>query len=122
DLVAPGEATGRATFSLIGAPTGAGIDPDTGAFTWTPPDATPPGTYAFRVRVTDGGAPPRSTDATVTVALATAALDGDILMIGGTGGNDTIALNPTKDKASVVVTVNKQVVGTFAVGSVGRVT
>ncbi|MCC7018063.1 MAG: putative Ig domain-containing protein, partial [Rhodospirillales bacterium] len=30
------------TFSLIGAPLGASIDPDTGVFTWTPTEAQGP--------------------------------------------------------------------------------
>ncbi|MBP7031560.1 MAG: tandem-95 repeat protein, partial [Anaerolineaceae bacterium] len=42
------------TFSLVGAPTGASIDPATGAFTWTPTEAQGPGTYTFDVCVSDG--------------------------------------------------------------------
>lgn len=42
------------TFSLIDAPEGASIDPDTGIFTWTP-SATQSGTYYITIRVTDGG-------------------------------------------------------------------
>ncbi len=43
------------TFSLdAGAPTGATIDPSTGAFSWTP---TAGGTYGATVRVTDNGVP-----------------------------------------------------------------
>src|SRR5204863_479527 len=46
------------TFSLDpGAPAGAGIDPVTGAFTWTPTEAQGPGTFAVTVRVTDSGTP-----------------------------------------------------------------
>src|SRR5262249_32939942 len=43
------------TFSLIGAPQGAAIDPGSGVFTWTPDEAQGPGSYSFRVRVTDAG-------------------------------------------------------------------
>ncbi len=39
------------TYSLVGAPASANIDPATGAFTWTPPTA---GTYTFDVVVSDG--------------------------------------------------------------------
>ncbi|WP_375437790.1 DUF4082 domain-containing protein, partial [uncultured Hymenobacter sp.] len=42
------------TFSLLTAPAGAAINAVTGAFTWTPTDAQGPGSYSFRVRVTDG--------------------------------------------------------------------
>ncbi len=38
------------TFGLTGAPTGAAIDPATGAFSWTP---TAAGTYSFSVQVAD---------------------------------------------------------------------
>ncbi len=41
------------TFSLVGAPTGASINPLTGAFTWTPTDAQV-GEHEFDVCVSDG--------------------------------------------------------------------
>gem|GEM_PF-3421131 len=40
------------TFSLVGGPAGATIDPTTGAFTWTPADDTP-APVGFTVRATD---------------------------------------------------------------------
>jgi PKD repeat protein len=42
------------TFSLVGAPEGASINPSTGVFTWTPSEAQGPGTYTFNVTVSDG--------------------------------------------------------------------
>ena len=54
------------TFSLIGAPAGASIDPSTGAFSWTPTEAQGPGTYPFTVRVSDGLA---SDDAAISVTV-----------------------------------------------------
>ena len=46
------------TFSLDpSAPTGAAIDPSTGAFTWTPTEAQGPGVYNVTARVTDNGTP-----------------------------------------------------------------
>ncbi len=54
------------TFSLIGAPTGAAIDPSTGAFSWTPTEAQGPGTANFTVRVSDGSA---THDQAVTVTV-----------------------------------------------------
>ena len=45
------------TYSLIGGPAGATIDPATGEFSWTPSEAQGPGVYTFTVRVTDDGDP-----------------------------------------------------------------
>jgi hypothetical protein len=42
------------TYSLVGAPAGATIVPNTGVFTWTPTEAQGPGTFNFTVRVSDG--------------------------------------------------------------------
>jgi hypothetical protein len=42
------------TFSLIGAPAGASIDPTSGLFSWTPSEAQGPGDYTFTVQVSDG--------------------------------------------------------------------
>ena len=54
-------------FSLDGAPTGATIDPETGAFTWTPSENQGPGTYAFEVVVTDEDGATDEQEITVTV-------------------------------------------------------
>ncbi|WP_042475472.1 putative Ig domain-containing protein [Bacillus ndiopicus] len=42
------------TYSMVGAPTGASINATTGVFTWTPTKAQGPGTYSFKVVVSDG--------------------------------------------------------------------
>jgi hypothetical protein len=42
------------TFSLVGEPEGASIDPGTGAFTWTPSEAQGLDTYTFNVCISDG--------------------------------------------------------------------
>jgi hypothetical protein len=55
------------TFSLIDAPAGASIDDSTGAFTWTPSEAQGPGSYTFKVRVTDDGGLYDEEEITVTV-------------------------------------------------------
>ena len=58
------------TFSLgAGAPTGAGIDPVTGAFTWTPAEDEGPGSYGIEVVVTDNGNPALSDSETITVTV-----------------------------------------------------
>ncbi len=59
------------TFSLdAGAPSGATIDPNTGAFTWTPTEGQGPGSYTLTVRVTDNGTPALSDFETITVTVA----------------------------------------------------
>jgi hypothetical protein len=68
-------------FTLdAGAPAGAAINQNTGAFTWTPA-AT--GDYPVTVRVTDTGAPPASDSETITIHV----LSG--LVITGTRRNGT---------------------------------
>jgi regulation of enolase protein 1 (concanavalin A-like superfamily) len=57
------------TFTLIGAPTAASIDPVTGAFTWTTSETDGPGTYSFSIRVTDDGRPARSDTEPVTLTV-----------------------------------------------------
>jgi hypothetical protein len=58
------------TFSLLGAPSGAAIDPGTGVFTWTPA-ADQTGANAFVVRVSDGVV---DTDAAITITVTIPAL------------------------------------------------
>jgi VCBS repeat-containing protein len=55
------------TYSLVGAPAGAGINSSSGVFTWTPSEAQGPGTYTFDVCVSDGALNDCET-ITVTVA------------------------------------------------------
>ena len=57
------------TFSLVGAPTGAAIDPSTGAFTWTPTEAQGAGEYTFTVKVCDNGTPSLCDDEEITVTV-----------------------------------------------------
>ena len=56
-------------FSLVGAPTGASIDPVTGDFTWTPTEAQGFATYTFDVVVTDNGTPVLADSETITVTV-----------------------------------------------------
>ena len=106
------------TYSLIGAPAGAFIHPDTGAFTWAVGGDVPAGTYAFEVRVADDGAPAASATRPVAVTVADAAVVNGDLRVGGSGANDVIAVNPTRDKTGLVVTMNRQVLGTFPLADV----
>jgi hypothetical protein len=105
------------TYSLVGAPVGAVIDPDTGAFSWTP-DSTPTGNYTFKVRVADDGVPSLSDTKTITVSVKPAAVVNGDLLVGGTSGNDAIAIAPSKDGTRLVVTVNRAVVGSFPVSDI----
>jgi hypothetical protein len=110
------------TFSLVGGPANAWIDPDTGAFTWSPDESNRPGLYTFKVRVADDGVPSLHDTKTITVNLVTAAVVNGDLLVGGTGGNDTIAINPSKDGKSLVVTVNKATAATVPMANVtGRI-
>ena len=55
------------SFSLLSAPVGALIHPTSGAFNWSVPIGTAPGTNLVTVRVLDNGTPPLSDDETVSV-------------------------------------------------------
>ncbi|HMC71758.1 MAG TPA: Ig-like domain-containing protein, partial [Mycobacteriales bacterium] len=57
------------TFSLVGAPQGATISADTGAFSWTPTEAQGPASYRFTVRVTDSGTPTLSDEEAIAVTV-----------------------------------------------------
>lgn len=57
------------TFSLIGAPTGAGINASSGLFSWTPTEAQGPGAFTFKVRVTDDGSPAMFDEEEITVTV-----------------------------------------------------
>jgi hypothetical protein len=106
------------TFSLVGAPSGASIDPDTGAFSWTPGDFNLPGNYTFKVRVSDDGTPSMSDSDTITISVRPAAVANGDLLVGGTAGNDAITVNPSKDGSQLIVRINKAVVGMFPSASV----
>ncbi len=56
------------TYSLdAGAPAGAGIDPSSGQFSWTPDESQGPGVYGVTVRVTDTGGLSGTTAFDITV-------------------------------------------------------
>jgi len=103
------------TYSLVGAPANASIDPDTGEFSWTPDETNPLGTYTFKVRVADDGVPSMHDTETIVVTLTAADLVDGNLLIGGTGGKDTITVNPSKDGSQVVVKLGKVTLGSYTV-------
>ncbi len=57
------------SYSLIGAPAGATIDPITGLFSWTPTETQGPASYSVTVRVTDDGSPALVADEVITLTV-----------------------------------------------------
>ena len=57
------------TFSLIGGPAGAAIDPATGEFSWPTSESHGPGTFVFSLMALDDGNPPLSSLTQVTVVV-----------------------------------------------------
>jgi len=81
------------TYSLVGAPAGASIDPATGVFSWTPVDDDPTGTgqddYTFTVKATDSGSPAASDEQEVIVTVH----NGDPVITAVTGPAGPIVLS-----------------------------
>ena len=109
------------TFSLVNAPIGASIDPGNGAFTWTPNELNSLGTHVFSLRVADDGRPSLSATQTIIVNLVPAITINGSLLVGGTGGNDKITVNASKDLSQLIVTNGKTKLGTFAAGGANRI-
>jgi len=59
----------RLTFSLLGAPPSATLDPASGLFQWVTSETDGPGTYSFSVRVSDNGQPLRSDTEVLTITV-----------------------------------------------------
>ena len=57
-------------FSLLGPPSGAMVDPNSGVFNWRPAIARSPSTNLMNVIVTDNGAPPLSATQSFTVTVS----------------------------------------------------
>jgi len=57
------------SFSLVEAPVGVSLDPDSGVLSWTPGEAQGPSTNRITVRVTDNGSPPLSDSRSFTVVV-----------------------------------------------------
>jgi Bacterial Ig-like domain (group 3)/RTX calcium-binding nonapeptide repeat (4 copies) len=114
------------TFSLVGAPPTASIDPDTGEFHWTPDKTNPLGKYTFDVRVADDGVPSGHNRQTVVVTLTAAGLAGDggvvDLLVFGTSRADTIGVVRSRDGTGLIVRRNGAVIGRFpGINVTGRV-
>lgn len=57
----------RLTYSLVNAPAGATIDPNTGVISWRPAEAQSGASHTFIVQVSDAGSPPLSSTSTFNV-------------------------------------------------------
>ncbi|MBA4062162.1 MAG: hypothetical protein C0501_00325 [Isosphaera sp.] len=107
-VAAGADADGDAlTYSLVGAPAGAAIDPVTGAFFYAPfPDQL--GTFTFAVRVTDAGGLTAEQAVTLTTL---GVVDGDLVYVGS-AVRDRVVFGYPGDGA-VSVTRNGVPLGTF---------
>jgi hypothetical protein len=66
------------SYSLVGAPPGAGIQSSSGVFTWTPGESQGPGVFNFTVQVSDGNATDdQQVSVTVEAVFPSADLDSD---------------------------------------------
>jgi len=83
------------TFSLVGAPAGASVDPGTGAFTWTPSESQGPGVFTFALVVTDGTAASDSESVSVTVTEVNAAPLVDPIADQSSGEGDAVSVQAT---------------------------
>jgi hypothetical protein len=59
----------RQSFSLVAAPDGMLIDPDTGVLTWKPSEVQGPSTNLITVQVSDNGSPPMSDSQSFTIVV-----------------------------------------------------
>jgi hypothetical protein len=110
--VAPGQVADALSFSLIGAPVGARIEPTTGAFSWTPTADQGPAVYTFTVRVTDVAWPSLYAQHSIKVTTTTVGFAGGRLVVAGTSAGDQIQIDSV-DETHVGVTVNGSFQGVF---------
>jgi uncharacterized delta-60 repeat protein len=101
------------TYSLVGGPPGAFIDPDTGVFTWAPEDTQRLRTYQFQVRVADDGVPAKSDTESIAVTVRPAALLEGSLVVGGTARADAITVRPSANGSRFLSILNGVTVGSF---------
>ena len=94
------------TFSLVGAPEGATINPTTGEFSWTP-SAAQLGSFSFTVRATDNGTPSLSDGKPITVNVGRRPTA--LTYTGATSGQYS-------DSVTLVATLTDQLTGTVLSG------
>jgi VCBS repeat-containing protein len=100
-------------FSLdAGAPMGTTIDPNTGAFSWTPTETQGPGFYSITVRVTDNATPSLSDFETIQVTVnevdnAPSISINDVSLLEGNSGVTSFVFTASlSNPSSQAVTVN----------------
>jgi uncharacterized delta-60 repeat protein len=111
---------GPLTLSLVGAPAGMSLDPDTRTVTWAPGPDVASGLYRFDIRAADGGTPTGADRRRVTVTVARAAVVGTTLAVAGTDGPDVIGVRPGAGGA-VAVRLNGRLAGTYPTASFNRI-
>ncbi|HEV3344818.1 MAG TPA: PKD domain-containing protein, partial [Pirellulales bacterium] len=74
---------------------------------------TADGAYQVRVQATDGDGAQGPPSSALTITVATAAMQGSTLVVGGTTATDTILLAPVDLNGNVKVTINGASAGTF---------
>jgi hypothetical protein len=87
------------TFSLVGAPAGASIDPNTGAFNWTPTEAEGPGDFTFTVHVSDNGSPNLNDEEAITITVTEINTAPVLASIGNKVGDEGTAMTFTASAA-----------------------
>src|SRR5207249_11349748 len=95
------------SFSLdAGAPAGAAIDANSGAFSWTPTEAQGPVDYAVTVRVTDNGIPALDDFETLTIHVGEVNQAPVLAAIGDKSVNEGSALAFTASATDAAVPAN----------------
>jgi hypothetical protein len=100
------------TLSISGLPDGAGFDPATGAFSWTPTEAQGPGSYPVTFTATDDGIPPLADTETMTLtvrevnAAPVLAATGNRTVDEGSALNFTVSASDPNDTPANAVTLS----------------
>lgn len=81
------------TYTMTGAPSGATLNPSTGAFSWTPSEAQGPGTYNVTFIATDNGSPTQNDSE--TIAINVAEVNAAPTLIWGTPNNTVVTEGST---------------------------
>lgn len=100
-------------FSLLNAPAGASINPDTGLFTWAMDGFLSLGTYSITVRAEDKSYPIAFATQSFDVSLVRTAIIDNGLFIGGTNSNDLINLTMSSTTGTYTARLGRTILGTF---------
>ena len=106
------------TYSLVGAPAGATINPGSGAFGWIPTEAQGPGVYTFDVVATDNGVPNLTDTDSVTITVTESNRDPVLDPIGPQSGDEGTSIAFTATATDLDQPANALVFS--LVGATGR--